>query len=298
MTRIRIAVTGSKGQIARSLSECTGATDIEIVTLARPILDLADPGTFDAALDGCGADVLVSAAAYMDVNKAESEPALADLINARAPGQLAARASRLEIPIIHLSTDYVFDGQKPAPYVESDPVHPLNVYGRSKAAGEQAVAAAHPRHVIVRTCWVYSPFSRNFVRTMLGLAERQQDIRVVSDQFGNPTSAGDVAAGIIAIARHLVEERGEERYGIFHMASAKTASWAELAAEIFSIVATQGRPAPRVLPISSAEYPTPAKRPLNSRLDCAKIARVYGVRLPDWRVSLRPCIERILEPAA
>jgi dTDP-4-dehydrorhamnose reductase len=298
MATIRIAVTGSKGQIARSLVECASTTDVEVVTLAGPVLELSDPSTIDVAVGASGADVLVSAAAYTDVNRAESEPGLADLINTKAPGLLAARAMSLGIPIIHLSTDYVFDGQKPDPYVETDPVHPLSAYGRSKAKGEQAVAMANPRHVILRTCWVYSPFSRNFVRTMLALAERQQDIRVVSDQFGNPTSAADIAAGIVAIARHLLEGHGEERYGIFHMASAQTASWAEFATEIFSIAASQGRSPPRVLPISSAEYQTPARRPLNSRLDCAKIARVYSVRLPDWRTSLRPCVERILESVA
>jgi dTDP-4-dehydrorhamnose reductase len=262
------------------------------------VLELADLRTIDATVGASGADVLVSAAAYTDVNRAESEPDLADLINAAAPARLAARARSLGIPIIHLSTDYVFDGQKSEPYIETDRVNPLSAYGRSKAKGEQAVATANPRHVILRTCWVYSPFGRNFVRTMLGLAERQQDIRVVSDQFGNPTYAADIAAGIVAVARHLVEAHGEERYGIFHMASSQTASWAEFASEIFSIAVACGRPAPGVLPISSAEYPTPARRPLNSRLDCAKIARVYGVRLPDWRTSLRACIKRILEPAA
>jgi dTDP-4-dehydrorhamnose reductase len=298
MARIRIAVTGSQGQIARSLIECASASDVEVVTLARPALDLAAPRTIEPAIDASGADILVSAAAYTDVNRAESEPDVADLINAKAPGLLATHARRLGIPIIHLSSDYVFDGQKPMPYIESDSVHPLNVYGRSKAKGEQAIAKAHPLHVILRACWVYSPFSRNFVRTMLGLAERQKDVRIVADQVGNPTSAADIAEGIVAVARHLIEGHGKERYGIFHMASADTASWAEFATEIFSVAAAKGRPAPRVLPISSTQYQTAAMRPLNSRLNCVKIARVYGVSLPDWRASLRPCIEKILDPAA
>jgi dTDP-4-dehydrorhamnose reductase len=241
--------------------------------------------------------VLVSAAAYTDVNKAESEPDVAECINGQAAGLLAARARALGIPIIHLSTDYVFDGEKPGPYRENDPLNPLSAYGQSKAKGEQAVAAAHPRHVIVRTSWVYSPFGRNFVRTMLDIARRHPEIRVVSDQVGNPTAAADIATAILSVARQL---RGDDdqRYGLFHMSATGTASWAEFATAIFKASAERGGPSARVVPISTAEYPTPAKRPRNSRLDCSKIANTYGITLPDWRTSLGPCIDRLLEPGA
>jgi dTDP-4-dehydrorhamnose reductase len=298
MPRIRIAVTGSNGQVVRSLVEQAAGTDVDVACIGRPALDLGNPDTIKSALASIAADVLVSAAAYTDVNKAEAEGQLADVINGRAPGLLAARANALGIPLIHLSTDYVFDGTKPEPYTEHDPICPINVYGRSKAAGEQAIAAAYSRHVILRTSWVYSPFNHNFVRTMLDLARKQDTVRVVTDQVGNPTAAADIADGILAVARRLLEGRGDERYGTFHMAAAGTASWAEFAAAVFSASAARGGPSARVVPIASAEYQTPARRPANSRLDCAKMARVHGVLLPHWQSSLGPCVGRILEQGA
>lgn len=298
MPRIRIAVTGSNGQVVRSLVERAAGSYFDVICIGRPALDLGAPDTIDSALASIAADVLLSAAAYTDVNKAEAESDLADRVNGRAPGLLAARANALGIPLIHLSTDYVFDGAKPDPYTEQDQIHPLNAYGRSKAAGERAVAAAHSRHVILRTSWVYSPFNRNFVRTMLELARKQDAVRVVADQTGNPTAATDIADGILAVAHNLIAEHGEERYGTFHMAAAGSASWAEFARAVFSASAERGGPAARVVPIASAEYQAPAQRPANSRLDCAKIARVHGVSLPRWQSSLGRCVGRILEQAA
>ena len=298
MPRIRIAVTGNNGQVVRSLVERSAGTDSEVVCVGRPALDLGDPDTIDRAIGAAAADVLVSAAAYTNVDKAETEGDLTDLINARAPGLLAARAKSLGIPLIHLSTDYVFDGTKSDPYNEQDPICPINAYGRSKAAGERAVASAHSRHVILRTSWVYSPFGRNFVRTMLELARKQDEVRVVADQVGNPTAAADIADGILAVARNLVADGSDERYGTFHMTAAGATNWAEFATAAFLASAERGGPSARVVPIASAEYHTPARRPANSRLDCAKIARVHGVSLPQWRSSLGPCVERILEQAA
>jgi dTDP-4-dehydrorhamnose reductase len=298
MPRIRIAVTGRNGQVARSLVERAAGTDVDVACIGRPALDLDNPDTIERALASVACDVLVSAAAYTDVNKAETESALADVINGRAPGVLAARANALGIPVIQLSTDYVFDGTKSDPYLESDTINPISAYGRSKAAGERAVAAAHPHHVILRTSWVYSPFNRNFVRTMLELARKQDTVRVVADQIGHPTAAAGIADGILAVARNLVEGRGDERYGTFHMAAAGAASWAEFATAIFAASAERGGPSAHVVPIVSAEYQTPARRPANSQLDCAKIARVHGVSLPPWQASLGPCVGRILEQAA
>ena len=295
MARIRIAITGNNGQIVRSLVERSAGTDNEVVSFGRPALDLSDPDTIDRAIGAVEADVLVSAAAYTNVDTAEAEGDLAGLINARAPGLLAARARSLGIPLIHLSTDYVFDGTKAAPYQEQDPICPINAYGRSKAAGERAVASTHQRHVILRTSWVYSPVGRNFVRTMLELARKQEEVRVVADQVGSPTAAADIADGILAVARNLVADGGDERYGIFHMTAAGATNWAEFATAAFSASAERGGPSARVVPIASAEYQTPARRPVNSRLDCAKIARVHGVSLPHWRSSLGSCVERILE---
>jgi dTDP-4-dehydrorhamnose reductase len=298
MARLRIVVTGRNGQVARSLVERADGTDIDIIAIGRPALDLADPDTIERAIAAIAADVLVSAAAYTDVNQAEAAGDLADRINGQAPGLLATRAKALGIPIIQLSTDYVFDGTKPQPYTESDPICPFNAYGRSKAAGERAVAAAHPQHVILRTSWVYSPFGRNFVRTMLGLARSEDTVRVVADQVGNPTAASDVADGILAVARSLVAGHAGEPYGTFHMAAAGATSWADFATAIFTASATCGGPSARVVPIASAEYQAPARRPANSRLDCAKIARVHGVSLPSWQLSLTACVRRIVEQGA
>jgi dTDP-4-dehydrorhamnose reductase len=295
MSRIRIAVTGTTGQVARALVERAAEANVELVCIGRPALDLANPETFEGAIASVAADVLVSAAAYTDVNKAEAESDAAERMNGRAPGLLAARASTLGIPMIHLSTDYVFDGTKCSPYTEQDRVCPINAYGRSKAAGERSVAAAHSRHVILRTSWVYGPFGRNFVRTMLDLARTRDEVRVVADQIGNPTAATDVADGVLAVARHLIEGQGDERYGTFHMAAAGVASWADFAQAIYAASAERGGPSVRVVPIASAEYQTPARRPANSRLDCGTIARVHGVSLPHWRSSLGPCVARILE---
>ena len=192
----------------------------------------------------------------------------------------------------------MFDGTKPDPYNEQDPICPINAYGRSKSAGERAVAAAYQRHVILRTSWVYSPFGRNFVRTMLELARKRDEVRVVADQVGSPTAAADIADGILAVARNLAEGGNDARYGTFHMTAAGATNWAELASAVFSASAERGGPSARVVPITSAEYQTPARRPANSRLDCARIARVHGVTLPHWRSSLGPCVERILEQAA
>ena len=296
MSTMRIAVTGTKGQVARSLVESRPASGVDIVAVGKPVLDLADPRTIAPAIAAARPDVVVSAAAFADSESAEAEPDLARAVNADGTAALAICARNLGIPIIHLSTDYVFDGAKPTPYRESDPVAPLSVLGRTKAAGELAVAAAQPAHVILRISWIYSPFGRNFVKTMLRLAGERDEIRVVADQFGNPTAAADVAAGILAVARNLLERPDRaERYGLFHMASTATATWAEFAEAIFTLSAERGGPTARVIPITSAEYVSRVRRPANSRLDCSKIAAVHGVALPPWQSSLRSCLGRLLE---
>jgi dTDP-4-dehydrorhamnose reductase len=295
MSQIRIAVTGTNGQVARSLVERAAGTDLDVVCIGRPALDLSALDKVDLPTAIGTPDVLVSAAAYTDVNRAEAEPDLADRVNGHAPGVLAEFAKARGIPFIHLSTDYVFDGSKPVPYTEGDPLCPINAYGRSKAAGERAVASGDPQHVILRTSWIYSPFNRNFVRTMLDLARKQSEVRVVADQVGHPTAAADIADGILAVAQNLVTGHGDERYGTFHLAADGTASWAEFAAAVFAASAEQGGPSARVVPIASTAYQTPARRPANSRLDCTKIKRVHGVALPHWQSSLVPCVGRILE---
>ena len=215
---MRIAVTGRQGQVARALIERGGAVGVKILPLARPDVDLALPETIPAALAAVQADLVINAAAFTAVDLAEAQSERAFAINHRGAEAVAAAAASLKIPIVQLSTDYVFDGTLDRPYVESDPVNPINVYGRSKLAGELAVAAAQPNHVILRTAWVYSPFGKNFVRTMLSLAGKRSEVSVVADQFGAPTNALDIADGILVVARHLLERpAASELRGIFHM---------------------------------------------------------------------------------
>jgi dTDP-4-dehydrorhamnose reductase len=292
---MRIAVTGRQGQVARALGEAGAALNVEIVRLGRPQLDLTVPEAVESVLKSAAPDIVVNAAAYTAVDQAEQEAEGANLINGRGAGAVAAAAGLLKIPIIHLSTDYVFDGAKKSAYVEEDVVGPATVYGASKLAGEQAVAAATEEHVILRTAWVYAPYGKNFVRTMLALAESRDEVRVVADQHGCPTYAPDIAAAIIGIARNVLRNRSDPRLrGIFHLAGKGESSWADLAAAIFAFLTAQDLRAPMLTPIASTDYPTPARRPANSRLDCSKLARVHGIDLPPWRESLRICLERLI----
>lgn len=292
---MRVLVIGKEGQVARALSERASAHRASIVLVGRPQLDLADPSGVGDVLADIAGDVIVNAAAFTAVDQAEAEPDLADAINGIGAGAAAGAAAAMNIPVVQISTDYVFDGTADRPYREDDAVSPLGAYGRSKLLGEEAVSAANPNHAILRTSWIYSPFGKNFVKTMLRLARDRDEIHVVADQIGGPTSAHDIADGILAVCQNLLGKPTDRTLrGVFHMSATGTASWAEFAAEIFAQSAQLGGPKAAVRPVPTTEYPTPARRPANSRLDCAKIAAVHGVSLPDWRVSLRPCIERIL----
>jgi dTDP-4-dehydrorhamnose reductase len=292
---MRIAVTGRHGQVAQSLLERVAASQIEICTLARPQVDLARPESVEAALLNLGPDAVVSAAAYTAVDQAENEAALAHNINAIGARALAQAAARLGIPVVHLSTDYVFDGRLARPYREDDPTGPLGVYGASKLEGERAVAAANPDHAILRTAWVYSPFGKNFARTMLALASKRDEISVVSDQKGTPSNALDIADGVIAVVRNLVERpSAPELRGVFHLTGGGETNWAEFATAIFAASAAAGGPSARVVPIPTSAYPTPARRPANSRLDNSRLANAHGVRLPHWKQSLPACIGRLV----
>lgn len=294
---MKIAVTGRSGQVVSSLIERGGALGHEIAVLARPELDLArtDPAAIRALLESIAPDAVVSAAAYTAVDRAESEADLAFAVNARGAGDLAGAAAMLGLPLIHLSTDYVFAGGGTRAWREDDPAAPQGVYGASKLAGEQAVLAAHPRAAVLRTAWVYSPFGANFVKTMLRLAESRDEVGVVADQFGNPTNALDVADAVLAVAANLAGRDDPALSGLFHMAGEGDTHWAGFAEAIFAESAARGGPSARVRPITSAEFPTPAKRPANSRLDCARLHAVHGLRLPAWRLSLPGVIARLLE---
>lgn len=297
---MRIIVTGRQGQLAQSLVERAPSAGVEVVCLARPEVDLLQPDLAARAIEATRGDVVVNAAAYTAVDQAEAEPDLALRVNAEGARAVAAAAAKTGRPVVQISTDYVFDGALDRPYREDDPVGPVCVYGRTKLAGEYAVAAANARHVIARTAWVYSPFGRNFLKTMLRLGLTRDEVNVVADQWGAPTSALDIADALIAMARRLVgEPHNAMLYGTFHVTGSSYTTWAGFAAAIFAQAATLGRKPVEATPISTAQYRTPAARPANSRLDVGKLHRVYGLALPEWRSSAQACVKRlILSPEA
>ena len=293
---MRLYVIGSEGQIARSLYEAAEGDDsIVIGRSSRSELDVLQPATIQRALSSFLPDVVVNPAAYTAVDKAESEADLAFAINRDGAGAVAAVAQELKIPVIHLSTDYVFDGKKSMPYVETDPVAPQSVYGRSKLAGEIAVAAACERHIILRTAWVYAPFGTNFVRTMMRLGSERDRLRVVNDQIGCPTYAPDIARAIISIAQSI-QSYGwrRELAGVTHLASPDEVSWFTFANEIMRLVRARGGRSAIIDPISTADYPTAAVRPANSRLNCDRLKSLFNLRLPALSNALETCIDRLL----
>ena len=294
---MKIAVTGKAGQVVTSLIERGSAAGHEVIALGRPEMDLGDPASVAREFEAAAPDAIVSAAAYTAVDKAESESELAYAVNGAGAGAVAKAAKALGVPLVHVSTDYVFNGRLDRPYVESDPTGPTGVYGASKLAGEQAVLAEHPDSVVLRTAWVYSPFGSNFLKTMLRLADSRDEIGVVADQRGNPSSALDIADAIFAIAANLHRSESQGQRGIFHMAGTGDASWAEFAEAIFAGSAEMGGPKAQVRHIAAAAYPTPAKRPANSQLDCTKLAQRHGVRLPRWEASMKEVLARLLSQA-
>ena len=290
---MRVLVTGKDGQVARALADRSE----DVVALGRPRLDLAgDPEAIVAAIASERPEIIISAAAYTAVDKAESEPDLSFAVNECGAAAVARAARRLRVPLIHLSTDYVFDGSNDKPYAEEDETGPTGIYGASKLAGEKAVMAEHDDVAVLRTAWVYSPFGSNFVKTMLRLARERDEVRVVADQRGNPTSALDIADGILAVTANLITSQDPSQRGIFHMTASGEASWSEFAEQIFAASAEAGGPMAKVTPIATSEYPTPTRRPANSRLDCSKLAQVHGIRLPDWRQSTRQVVARLIQP--
>ena len=290
---MRLLVTGRNGQVAASLIERAGDhAGISVVALGRPELDLEQPATVEAAVLGARPDIVVSAAAYTAVDKAEAEPERAYAANRDGAGAAARAAAKLGVPFIHLSTDYVYPGDKPAPYVESDATGPTSIYGKSKLAGEQAVLAAHAGALIFRTAWVYSPFGANFVKTMLRIGKDRDIVKVVDDQHGNPTSAIDIADAILGVAPGLVA--GKTPGGIYHLCGTGSTTWCGFARAIFAESARHGGPAPRVEAIATAEYPTPARRPANSRLDTAAFTSRFGFELRPWQVATAETVARLL----
>jgi len=291
---MKILVAGSQGQLARALIEQARARPgVHIVAVGRPRLELADVTSIVRALDAERPQLVVNAAAYTAVDKAESEPQAAFAINRGGAGALAAAAKAHGCPIIHISTDFVFDGAKAGPYVETDAPNPMGVYGRSKLEGEAAVAAANTEHLILRTAWVYAPYGHNFLRTMLRLARERPELRVVSDQRGNPTYAPHLADAILDVAARLAGRKPPQPWGLYHAAASGDTTWHGFAGAIVRAGARLGVPQVPVVPIATADYPTPTKRPANSCLDCSKLERTFAVRLPPWQQGVEACIARL-----
>jgi dTDP-4-dehydrorhamnose reductase len=286
-----ILVTGGVGQVA---TELAARGDGRLSVVGRPEFDFDQPDTITAVFDRVKPTLVVNAAAWTAVDAAEKEVDAAYRANRDGPAALAKLCARDGVPLIHISTDYVFDGSKDAPYTEDDATGPTGVYGASKLAGEQAVLESGAHAAILRTAWVYNATGKNFVRTMLNVAQKTNTLRVVADQHGCPTNAGDLADAILAVADRMSTGWDPSYAGVFHAAGTGSTSWHGFAQAIFAEAARHGRPEPTVTGITTADYPTPAKRPANSRLDCSKLARVFGVRLPDWQPSLARTVEIIV----
>jgi dTDP-4-dehydrorhamnose reductase len=294
---MRIYTIGSEGQVARSLREAARENrDVVIGWGARPDVDILCPKLVKRALMDFSPDIVVNPAAYTAVDRAEAEPELAFSINRDGAAAVAKAAKEFDVPIIHLSTDYVFDGRKADPYVETDAVAPQSVYGRSKLAGELAVAAANERNVILRTSWVFSPFGSNFVRTMLRLASERDRLRVVGDQIGCPTYAPDIANAIISIARTIGSAGWHAQFsGVTHLAGPDEVTWFTFASQIMRLIKLRGGGEVAVDEIATADYPTAAVRPANSRLNCDRLHSVFNVCLPALSQSLEACLQRLLD---
>jgi dTDP-4-dehydrorhamnose reductase len=294
---MRMYVIGGQGQVARSLREAASRdNDIVFSCAGRPDVDLLRPASIARALAGFRPDIVVNPAAYTAVDKAESEPDQAFALNRDGARVVAAAAAEQGAPIVHLSTDYVFDGTKAAPYVESDPVNPRSVYGQSKREGELAVAAANPHHIVLRTSWVYAPFGTNFVRTMLRLTAERDTLRVVDDQIGCPTYAPDIAAATISIAKKVIAEGWRPQFaGVTHLAGPDALTWYAFANDIVRGAMLRGGRSVPISPILTSDYPTPAARPANSRLSTARLASLFDVRLPPLERSLGNCLDRLLK---
>jgi dTDP-4-dehydrorhamnose reductase len=294
---MKLLIIGAKGQLARSLAEVAVSKQVVARCIGRPELDLLEPESIERAIAQVGpCTVIINAGAYTAVDKAEEDCDLAYSINRDGARHVAEACAARNRPLIHISTDYVFDGIKTQPKRESDPARPINVYGLSKLEGERSVAAVAAQHVILRTSWIYSPFGNNFVKTMLRLAESNPQLAIVDDQIGNPTYAPHLAAGILQIARRIKQNNGDALpWGIYHLSGTGEASWYQLARKVLECSANLGGPVAQISPISTNQCPTRAQRPADSRLDCSKCAETFGVTLPDWRCAIEDCVARLLE---
>ena len=295
-----VLVIGRTGQIATELLPRLAAAGHEALALEPPEFDLTDAAQVGAVFDRFRPEAVVNCAAYTAVDKAEEQRALAFAVNATGPRLLGEAAARAGIPVVHYSTDYVFDGAKDAPYAETDAPNPVGAYGASKLAGELLLHLAQPRTVTLRTAWVCSPFGGNFVKTMLRFGKDRPEMRVVADQHGAPTFAADLAdAAVTLLLRLAIAPAGDPVFSVTHLTGAPYTTWHGFAQAIFAAAARRGQPAPKLTAIGTAEYPTPARRPANSRLDCSRAATVLGIPPRDWREGLERCLDQLMkDPAA
>lgn len=293
MSEVRILQFGETGQVSRELLARAPGADVKIRALSRADVDLADADGLRRALKGAAADIdlVINAAAYTAVDAAESDEAAAMAVNGAAPGIMAEICKALGLGFIHLSTDYVFDGSGSGAYTEDDPVSPLGAYGRSKRAGEEAVLRAHPGAIIIRTAWVFSPWGKNFLKTMVRLARERDTLSVVADQHGCPTPAGEIANAVLTLAAAL---HGGAAGGVYHYTGGEPTTWHGFAQTIFQHMEALGEPIPAVNAITTAEFPTPAARPANSVLDCSKLKADFAIEPADWRAGLARDLGKVL----
>jgi len=293
---MKIVITGHEGQVVQSLlKQASQRNDLDVIALGRPELDLVSPESVIAAIKAIKPDLVVSAAAYTAVDLAEDESELAFAVNATGAKAVAEAANACGVPVIHISTDYVFAGDASEAYAETAATGPRSVYGRSKLEGERLVAHANAKHIILRTAWVYSPFGKNFVKTMLKLAETRDALSVVSDQWGNPTSALDIADAIIEVSDYLKAAPEFAGYGVYHLAGTGDTNWSGFARAIFNESAKLGGPVATVADIATADYPTKAVRPANSRLSATKFQEVFGWSMPHWQSSLSDVVSKLIQ---
>jgi dTDP-4-dehydrorhamnose reductase len=275
-----ILVFGGNGQLGQELVRAAAIGKVPLKALGRAAADIADPDSIARALRAVEPSLVINAAAYTKVDAAETEVEAAKRDNALGPGVVAAACAAAGIPLVHISTDYVFDGRKSGPYVESDAIAPLGVYGRTKADGEDAIRAVLPNHVILRTAWVYGEYGHNFLKTVLRLAVERDELGIVADQFGSPTSTRDLAAAILAVALRLAT--GEAAAGTYHFAGTGVTTWHGFAERVVAAQAPLTGRRPKVNAIATADYPTPAQRPANSTFDCSLFAGAFGFRARPW----------------
>ena len=294
MDRPIILIAGESGQLAVALAEAAASRNLNTLHAGRPAFDFDHPSTIVETFERAAPSLVINAAAYTAVDAAEDNADAAMRANRDGPAELARLCEAAGIPLIHVSTDYVFDGRKGAPYVETDRTSPQGVYGATKLAGEQAVVAACSRAIILRTSWVYSSIGKNFVLTMLSVGRKNPTLRVVADQQGCPTSAPDLAEAIVSIAARLADGGWQGRYaGIYHAAGTGATTWHGLATATFEAASRHGMKPPVVEPITTNQWPTKAARPPDSRLDCEKLERTFGLRLPPWRDGLSRTVDAI-----